>query len=189
MKKIYFIILFIFSFSNTFAQKYLPVIKQGTKINYNVAARATGATAAINLTLVSLTDTVKINWQVPYVGGGSYAIPPKAMQSGTKLVVNEPPADEVTQLQDDEVLIFLSRDLFKSLVNNKTFTLSGRAYNMQPDTSNFKINDKPADVFYAVSVKGDRELWILDNPDFPLICRSRRAAKALDFYLVSVLNN
>jgi len=189
MKRLCSLSLVMLIGSAVFAQKYVPVIKYGTKVSYNVASRASGATATVTLTILSLTDTVKLGWDIPFVGKGTFAIMPKAMQSGTKLLVEEPLPDEVTQLDDNETLVFLSKDTFSSLVNNKTFMLNGYTFNVKPDTSNYKIDDKPADIFYAVTAKGNREIWILNNPDLPLICRSRRAAKALDFYMVAIKND
>lgn len=188
MKKIYAAFLFIFVSAIAFAQKEIPEIKTGTKLTYMVASRASGQTANINLTIVSLKDTVKIKWDIPFVGGGSFAIPPKAMQSGTKLIVTEPQVDEVTRMNDDETLVFLSKDTYVSLVNTKTFVLNGFTFNVKPDTGVFKIKDTPVDVFYAVSIKGNREIWILNNPVLPIICRSRRATKAIDFELQSLTN-
>jgi len=189
MKKICSFFLLILIGYAAFSQKYVPVIEQGTLITYKVASRATGQTANITLTMLNLTDTIKIKWEIPFVGTGSFQITPKGVQSGTKLLIQEPQPDEITKLNDDETLMFLSKDTFSSLVNNKTFTLNGYIFNVKTDTSTFSISNQAADVFYAVSVKGNREIWILNNPGLPIICRSNRAARGIDFELQSVTNN
>jgi len=168
------------------AQKYVPVIKKGSVIGYNVESRNSGATANITLTMLSFDDPVKIKWDIPYVGTGTFEMSAKSMQSAIKTIAEEPTVDEVTKIPDDKTLVVLSKDSFSSLVNNKTFKLNGYTFNVQTDTAAFIINDKPADVFYAVSTKGDHQVWILNYPGFPLICRAHRVTTAIDFKLVSV---
>lgn len=164
----------------------MPQIKKGTVMNYNVKARATGQPAGIALTIISLTPTVKIKWDIPFVGNGFFEMSAKSMQSATKTLAEEPAPDEVTTMKDNETLLVLSKDTYNSLVTNKTFQLNGYTFNVQPDTAAFKINNKEADVFYAVSTKGNRRIWVLNDPDFPLICRARKVTNLIDFELAGI---
>ncbi len=156
-------------------------------MNYNVKARATGQPASIELTIVSLAPPVKIKWNIPFVGSGFFEMSAKSMQSATKTLAEEPAADEVTTMKDDQTLLVLSKDTYNSMVSNKTFQLNGYTFNVQTDTAAFKINKKDADVYYAVSTKGNRKIWVLNNPDFPLICRANRVTDLIDFELVGII--
>lgn len=186
MKKLLLLCLVLTLSAAVYAQKYKPVIKNNSTLNYKAVSRATGQPAVITLTLVNIAAPVKIKWAIPYVGTGFFEMSAASMQSAVKTIAKEPDPDEVTKIDDDKTLIVISKDSFNSLVNTKTFKLNNYTFNVQPDTSNYKINDKPADVFYAVSTRGSREIWILNNPDFPLICCAKRVTPYIDFSLVTL---
>jgi len=155
-------------------------------MTYGVIARATGQTANITLTILSLSDPYKIRWDIPFVGTGSFEMSATSVQSAAKTLAEEPAADEVTRMKDDQTLLILSKNTYKSAVTTKTFQLNGYTFNVKSDTATFKINKKDADVFYAVSTKGNRQIWVLNNPDFPLICKSRKVTSYIDFEIVSL---
>ena len=155
-------------------------------MTYSVIARATGQTANITLTILSLGDPYQIKWDIPFVGTGKFEMSAASVQSATKTLAEEPAADEITRMKDDQTLLILSKDTYKSAVTTKTFNLNGYTFKVQPDTAAFKINKKDADVFYAVSSKGNRRIWVLNDPDFPLICRSKRVTDYIDFELISL---
>jgi hypothetical protein len=181
--------LLILSSFPVFAQSYTPAIKKGSVLSYKVTSRSSGQTAVIVLNIASLKDTMKINWNLPGTATGIFEITPKALQSGTKLAVNEPAEDGVTLLNDNETLLSLSKDCFSSLVNTKSFVLNGFTYYLKPDTSGFKINDKAANVYYATDIKGKHQLWILNDPLFPLVCKAIKATRAIDFELAELQEN
>ena len=168
------------------AQKYVPHIKEGTVMNYNVHSRSTGQPAGITLTIISLTPPVKIKWEIPFVGSGFFEMNAKSIQSATKTLADEPAPDETTTMKDDEALLILSKDTYNSMVTNKSFQLNGYTFNVQTDTAAFKINKQDADVFYAVSTKGNRKIWVLNNPDFPLICKSVKVTDYIDFEVTAI---
>jgi len=155
-------------------------------MTYSVVAYATGQTANINLTLISLKVPVIIKWDIPFVGTGTFQMSAKSVQSATKTLAEEPQPDEVTYMKDDQTLLILSKDTYNTAITTKTFRLNGYTFNIETDTATFKINKKDADVFYAVSTKGNREIWVLNDPAFPLICRSKRVTKYIDFEIASL---
>jgi hypothetical protein len=186
MKKFYSMILLTLIGYTASAQKYVPHIKEGTVMNYNVHSRSTGQPAGISLTIISLTPPVKIKWDIPFVGTGFFEMSAKSIQSATKTLAEEPAPDETTTMKDDEALLILSKDTYNSMVTNKSFQLNGYTFNVQTDTAAFKINKQDADVFYAVSTKGNRKIWVLNNPDFPLICKSVKVTDYIDFEITAI---
>lgn len=186
MKIQYLLGLFILIANPVMAQKYLPQIKEGTKLSYSVESRASGQTASANLTIVSLNDPVKIKWEIPFVGTGFFEMSAKSIQSANKTITQEPEPDVVTKIDDDKTIVLLSKDEFASLQNNKSFILNNYNFHLQADTSNYKINGKLADVYYAVSTHGNRQIWILNNPKFPLICRASKLTP-IDFWLTAIV--
>lgn len=186
MKIIYAIALILCLNAATFAQKYVPQIKTGTVLNYNAYSRAFGQDVPLTLTIISLTAPVQLQFNVPQLGTGTFEMSAKAMESGKKMAIKEPSADGVTKLKDDETLAVLSKNTFTNLTTNKTFDLNGQTFNVAADTSAFKINDKEADVFYAITANGKTKLWILNNPDFPLICKLEGGPQGIDLSLKSL---
>ncbi len=185
MKKLYFLFLLVIPFFTASAQKYVPLIKEGTVLNYDVISSATGQKATITLKYVSVTPPVKMSWSIPFVGAGTFEMGAKSLESGTKLFASEPDVDDVTKLDDNQTVLVLSKTTFTDLVNTKTFKVNGYTFNIQADTAAFKINQKDADVFHAVSTKGHRELWVLNNPAWPLVCKSLNVSN-IDYSIVSV---
>ena len=186
MKKLYLSALFLLFSYCAFAQKYLPQIKAGSVLTYVAESRNTGQNATVTLTIASMTDPVKIKWDIPGVGTGIFTMNAKSMQSATKTIAQEPEPDITTALDADKTLILLSKDAYNSMVTQKTFMLNGDTFYAQADTSTFTINDKVAKVTYATTLKGHREIWILDDPDFPLICKAHKVTPYIDFWLTAI---
>jgi len=186
MKNIYIFILLVFTSYTASAQKYVPQIKEGTVMNYSVRSRATGQPAGITLTIISLSPPVKIKWEIPFVGKGFFEMSAKSIQSATKTLAEEPAPDETTTMKDNETLLILSKDTYNGMITNKSFLLNGYTFNVQTDTATFKINKQDADVIYAVSTKGNRKIWVLNNPDFPLICKAYKVTDYIDFEVTAI---
>lgn len=186
MKMIYALVVGLCLNISVFAQKYVPQIKTGTVLNYTAYHKAFGQDVPLTLTILSIVAPVQLQFYVPQLGKGVFEISAKAVESGKKMAIREPGIDEVTKLKDDETLAFLSRNTFNNLITNKTFELSGQTFTVTTDTTPFKINDKEADVFYAITANGKTKLWILNNPDFPLICRLTGGPQGIDLNLQSI---
>lgn len=186
MKIIYAFALIFCINAATFAQKYVPQIKTGTVFNFSAYSKAFGQDVPLTLTVLSITAPFQLKFNVPQLGIGTFEMSAKAMESGKKMAFKEPEIDGVTKLKDDETLAVLSKNTFTNLTTNKTFELNGQTFNVTADTSPYKINDKEADVFYAVTANGKTKLWILNNPDFPLICKLEGGPQGIDLSLNSI---
>jgi hypothetical protein len=186
MKKIIILAFFTVVCSAVFAQKYVPVIKEGSVLTYDAYSKALGQHIKLILTIKSLGDPIKMQWNVAEYGTGGFEMPAKALQSGTKVVIKQPEPDDVTKLKDDETLIVLSKAVFGSMIKDKAFTLNSQKFTVMADTATYKINDKPADVFHAVTDNNKNEIWVVNNPDFPLIYKATNVARGVDFVLEAV---
>ncbi len=169
-----------------FAQKYIPVIKAGTVLNYSVTLKNMGQNIQLDLTFNSLTDPIKMQWNVPGYGTGSFEMPIKALETGKKIVLSPPTPDGVTKMKNDETLLVLSKALYNDAVNNKAFELNGFQFAVITDTATYKINNKVTDILHAVSANGKNEIWILNSPDYPLICQGKGVTRGIDFYLTGI---
>jgi hypothetical protein len=184
MKKTTLIILLGILSHIAAAQMYVPKIGNNSVINYNVEATAVGQKVQLMLTVTSITDPVTMAWSIPGLGTGAYQISATGLASGTKMKIKEP-AEGLTKLKDDETLLVLSKNTFNDLTKNQAFELNGGKFAVKTDGTTYKINDKDADVIHAVSANGKVDIWVLNNPDFPLICKLTGFG-GFDFDLASI---
>jgi hypothetical protein len=186
MKKLLTLTSCIFLSATVWAQKYVPQVKAGTVLNYTAYARNFGQTLPAVLTINNLGAPLQIKWVISGLGSGIFEISAKAIQSGTKMALKEPGMDPVTKLKDNETLAFLSKDTFNALVTAKAFELNGQKFTVTDNAPAYQLDGKDADTFYAVTSNGKTKLWVLNNPDFPLICKIEGAPQGIDMTLNSV---
>lgn len=186
MKKISLLVLALIWGNVILAQKFVPKIGVGSALNYNVIAVNSGQQIPLTLNIISMNDPMKIKWNLPGLGTGSFLIPVKALESGTKMRLEEPSADQDTKFKDDETLMFISKSALADLVKNQTFSINKVKFTVTPSTAPYQINSKDADVFHAVSANGKAEIWILNNPDFPMICKLTGNPGGIDFDLKTI---
>lgn len=186
MKKVSLSLVLVFTAFCTYAQKYVPQIKVGTILTYMAESRNTGSTAPVTLNVINIADSIKIKWEIMGVGTGFYSMSAKSIKSASRTIAEEPEPGIVTQLDTDKTLILLSKDAYKSMVENKTFMLNGYTFNVQADTSTFTINNKIANITVATTQRGHRKIWILNNPDFPIICKAQKVTPYIDFWLTAI---
>ncbi len=186
MKKLLLVTIFFLSAYTAFAQKMVPQIKNGTILNYTAYARAFGQALPAMLTITDLNAPLRIKWIINGLGTGTFEISAKAIQSGNKMALREPGFDEVTKLKDNETLAFLSKDTFSNLRDNKAFELNGLKFKVEEGAPAYQLDGKDIDTFYAISEKGKTKLWVLNNPDFPLICKIEGAAQGIDLSVNSI---
>ncbi|MFD1257341.1 hypothetical protein ACFQ3S_11085 [Mucilaginibacter terrae] len=186
MKKLIVLTLYSLLGLTVLAQKYIPQVKTGTVLNYTAYARAFGQTLPAILTITEINAPLRMKWVINGLGTGIFEISAKAIQSGNKMALREPGFEEITKLKDSETLAFLSKDTFTALINNKVFELNGQKFTVTDGAPSYNIDGKEADTFYAVTANGKTKLWVLNNPDFPLICKIEGAPQGIDLALNSV---
>jgi len=187
MRKLFIMISCTLAAITASAQKYVPQIKTGTVLNYTAHARAMGQTVPAFLTITQFEAPLRMKWAIGPLGSGTYEISAKAIQSGTKMALREPGYDEITKLKDNETIAFISKDTFNGLIANKAFELNGQKFAVVTDGAPaFTLGDKEVDTFYATTANGKTKIWILNNPDFPLVCKIEGAPQGIDLSLNSV---
>ncbi|RKR81936.1 hypothetical protein BDD43_2098 [Mucilaginibacter gracilis] len=155
----------------------------GTILNFNIEAVNMGQQVPLTLTSVSLNDPMKFKWVVAGLGNGSFLIPVKALESGTKMTIKVPESDRATIYKDDETILFISKAALADLVKDQSFTMNKTKFTVKPLDTPYLINNKEADVIYATTDNGKVEVWILNNPNFPLLCKMKGNPAGIDFNL------
>jgi uncharacterized membrane protein YfbV (UPF0208 family) len=185
MKKLPLFILAMVLGTAAFAQKFVPQIKNNSIINYTFTLN--GQDAPMVLTFNSLGNPTKIDWNIDGYGSGSYEMSAKALQSGKGFKPAPPDPDVLTKLPDYQTIACISKDAFNDLIKNQTFNYDDLKFSVaKNDTQTIKLNDKELDVIHVAATNGKGEMWILNNPDFPLICKTKDNAQGMDLNLLSI---
>jgi len=187
MKKLLSLATGILLSVTVWAQKYVPQVKNGTVLNYTAYVRAFDKTLPAVLTISEVNAPLRMKWVINGLGSGVFEMSARALQSATKMALKEPGFDDVTKLKDDETIAFLSKDTFNALVTTKTFELNKQKFSVTDGAPAYVLDGKEVDSFYAVSANGKTKIWVLNNPDFPLICKIEGAPQGIDMALNSVL--
>ena len=186
MKKFALLIMAIIVCHIAAAQKYVPQISVGTVLNYSVTAGATGQQIALTLTVNTLKSPLSLKWDVTGYGTGTFEMTDTALANGSRMRISQPQPNVATRLKDDQTIMLISKHSFNDLVSTKSFTLNGAKFTLVTDKTAFQINDKDADVFHAQTADGTVNIWILNNPAFPLLCQLSGNPQGIDFTLLSV---
>jgi hypothetical protein len=170
MKKLLFTCCLLLLTSLAFAQKKMPELKEGTLINSVVLIE--GQEIPLQIFIKKLNNPFTLTWEVSGFGSGSFEMSDKALESATKMFVTTQPDLGVTKLQDDETFLLISKKAFQAFVNEKEFIYSGLKFKQSTNPKSIKIGGQEIDAFHVVSNQGNIELWVLNNPNFPLILQS-----------------
>lgn len=171
-----------------YAQNSQPAFNTGTKFDY--ALDFNGQNLEYDLTLKSTVAPLVLEWNVPTYGTGTYQLSQKGLQSGTMLNFDQVSPGSATQLKDNETVIMISKDSFSSLQKNGTFSYTGATFSKKPEASPLVISvkGKPLDLIHVATADGVTELWILNNPDFPLIAKIKGNPLNVNYTLTHIEN-
>lgn len=168
------------------AQESAVSIKPGTKLDYKFFLY--GQTVAIGMTVKSVTDSVLLDWNIRGLAFGSYLISKAGFENGNKLNFIQPAAATVLRLAPDETFAVISKAAFSSLKKDKKFVYNNTTYVLQDDKKQpvFKSGNRELDVLHVIGREENGELWILNDPDFPLICQMKNNPVGINFTLADI---
>ena len=184
MKKFNCILLFVLLAIPAFAQKIVPPIKTGTAINY--AFKIHDQQSALELVVKMSNDTVTFNLRLRGLAGSNYIILPAAFQNGDKLSFTQPAKNVV--LPPDQTFCIISKKAFSNLVKNHSYVYDNTTFDVKNDVAQnpVMLGDQQLDVIHAVARDETTEMWILNNPSFPLICKLKGNPLGFDFTVNSI---
>ena len=186
MKKIFYLCLFVFIFQQASAQQIVPTIKVGTKLTYKFSLY--GQSLSINFIVKSMVDTVKLDWNIRGYAHGSYLISAKAFQKGNKINFIQPANQQVIKLADDETFGIISKAAFTDLMKNNRFVYNNTTYVLKDDKKEnpFIRGSLNLDLLHVIGLEEPGELWILNSPEFPLICQIKANPLGINFTLLEI---
>ncbi|HEY0176939.1 MAG TPA: hypothetical protein VGC08_11210 [Pedobacter sp.] len=187
MRKIV-ICLFLFSLVciRSEAQQSVPVIKAGTRIDYKYSLY--GQSSVIGVTVKSVTDSIELEWNMRGYAFGSYLISGTGFENGTKINFIQPAPQTVLRLAPDETFAVISKAAFKALKKDKKFVYNNTTYVLKDDNKDkpFKSGDQELDVLHVTGLEEAGDMWILNNPGFPLICQFKNNPLGINFTVTAI---
>ena len=165
------------------AQLFKPAIHAGTTFYYTLDLH--GQQAPFELSVTDAADSLTLEWKIRRLAGGLYKMTPAARQNGSKLNFAQPVPNVVTRLSDHETFLILSKTAFKALVEKQKFQYDYTTYVLKKDDA-LKIGDATLDALHVVAQDETTELWILNDPDFPVVCKVKNNPMGVDLLLTSI---
>ena len=186
MKKILLLLLPVFLTRPAVAQLLKPTVNVGTTFRYDFNLH--GQHAAFELAVASVTDTLRLTWRIRGLAGGTYAVSPTAWQRADKLNFAQPLPGRNVHLPNDQTFMLLSKGAFATLLAQHCYTYDHTLYKLRTDTDTapLRLSGRPLDVLHVVAQGDPTELWILNNPDFPVICQVYHNPLGIDFVLTGI---
>lgn len=161
------------------------VVKQGSVIGYNLKLH--GQTVAMALTVTRLSDSVILDWKIRNSATGRYIILPAAVNKAGKLNFVQPEPN-TTVILPSQTFFFISRQAFNDLVKRKSYRYDNTIYDLKGDgkPEMLTVGGKVINVLHVAARNETTEFWILNNPDFPLLCRIAGNPLGIDAEITSL---
>jgi len=168
-------------------EKFLPEIKKGVTLNYQVSVN--GQLFPIQMRIDSLSsDYSRFNWSMQDGSGGNVINTKNSLETAIKGYWGELQNGSDMTMPNDQSILLLSRSLWNAIQKDKKFTLDDQQYTVkdQPGNAILKLKDKPLDVIYAESANGATKVWILNNPSAPLMLKIEGNPMGIDIFVDSI---
>ena len=169
----------------TKAQDHL-MLKQGSRLQYSVTVG--GRTFPMFALIESLTaDNLSLAWNFESGRSGKFIMKRPSLDSARFGYWNQPIDGEELELPASQNVLFLSRLIFSSLQKKKEAVFDEYTIKVKPpvDGNAFKLKNRIID---AIAVTGDSgaKIWVLNNPDTPLILKIEGNPFGVDVELTEI---
>ncbi|MFH7018903.1 hypothetical protein [Flavobacterium sp. FlaQc-47] len=188
MKNIFLMIVFFTVYQKGTAQNYIPIIKNNTELSY--VCKLHGQTRALSLTAQTAGDGLTFKLETRGVKS-SIVMLPEAVKNGNALSFNQGEYAPVLNLKPTETFFMISRSAYQELVQNGSFVYNNTTYvlDKNEDKNGVSIDGKLIEALHVIAKIDATEMWIIKNPEFPLICKISRNPLGIDFTLLQIVYN
>lgn len=184
MKKIILICICFFIYKSGVSQGYIPTVKNNTELHY--ICKLYGQTRPVNLRPRFVSDTLILDWDLRTTKR-TYAVLPEALENGIGLTFNQGVSPNLLVLEPTETFFMISKSAFKDLVTNNKFVYNNTTYVLNKESQvEVLIDGKTLDVLHVIAQIDETEMWILNNPNFPLICKISKNPLGVNCTLVTI---
>ena len=168
-------------------EKFLPEIKKGVVLNYQVSVN--GQVFPVQMKIDSLgPEYSRFNWSMQEGGSGNVINTKNSLESAVKSYWGELQNGADLTMPNDQSILMISKSVWNSIQKDKNFTLDDQQYTVkeQPGNAIFKLKDKPVNVIYAESANGATRIWLLNNPSAPFMVKIEGNPMGIDISLNSI---
>lgn len=186
MKNIFLMLLFCIVYQKGIAQQYIPTIKNNTQLHY--VCKLHGQTRSLQLTAETATDKLAFKLETRGVKSKIVMLP-EAVQNGTELSFNQGEYAPVLNLKPTETFFMISRSAYQNLIKKGSFVYNNTTYVLdEKNAESVQIDGKTIDALHVKAQIDETEMWIVKNPDFPLICKITNNPLGINPTLVKVVD-
>lgn len=161
-----------------------PAVGPGTTFAYTLDLH--GQHAPFELTVARAADTLQLDWRIRGLATGAYLVAPAAWQQADQLHTAQPAPGPAVRLPANQTFMMLSKKAFAELRARHRCVYDNTVYELQADAAPLLLRGQPLDALHLVAQEDATELWILNNPNFPFICRMWHSPLGVDYVLNAI---
>jgi hypothetical protein len=186
MKNIIITFIFCAAYQIGMAQNNVPSIENNTTLHY--ICKLHGQTRTLTLTTEMTSDTLVLNLETRGVKS-SIRTMPEAVKSGTELSFNQGENASILILKPTETFFMISQSAYQDLLKNDQFVYNNTTYvlDKREEKNPVIIDGKALSTLHVVAQIDNTEMWILQNPDFPLLCKVAKNPLGINFTLTDIV--
>lgn len=187
MKKILLSILFCAVSQLGKAQNTIPTLKKNTELHY--VCKLHGQTRTLSLIADLANDGVTFKLETRGVKS-SIVTTKEGLKNGNALSYNQGEFSPVLNLKPNETFFMISQSAYQDLVKNKKFVYNNTTYDLVANDSETDVflDGKLVEAFHIKAQIDETEMWIVKNPEFPLICKLMKNPLGINWTLVKVVD-
>ncbi|URM36120.1 hypothetical protein [Flavobacterium anhuiense] len=186
MKNIFLMLLFCIVYQKGISQNYIPTLKNNTQLHY--VCKLHGQTRTLQLIAETATDKLAFKLETRGVKSKIVMLP-EAVKNGTELSFNQGEYEPVLNLKPTETFFMISQSAYQDLVKKGSFVYNNTTYVLdEKNAESVQIEGKPIDALHVKAKIDETEMWIVKNPDFPLICKITNNPLGINPTLVKVVD-
>ena len=136
-----------------------------------------------------LSDTLVFHMETKGLKN-SIKIMPEAFKSGTGLSYNQGENTPVLTLNSTETFFLISKLAYQDLLKNNQFVYNKTTYvlDKSEDSNPVIVDGKVLSTLHVIAQIDNTEMWILQDPDFPMLCKVTKNPLGINFTLSSIDN-
>lgn len=164
----------------------IPSIKNNTELNY--VCKLHGQTRTLTLTTEMTDDKLVMNLDTKGVKNSTIIISQEALKKGNALSYIQGEDLEVITLKPTETFFMISQSAYQDLVKNNKFIYNNTTYVLDGNAAKngVLLDGKSVETLHVIAQIDETEMWIIKNPEFPLICKMTKNPLGINFTLVKV---
>jgi hypothetical protein len=167
--------------------KYVPAIKQGTKLNYAIYFNGQTFSGIFSLDSVS-ADYVKVGWNIDQLGMGSWIMKSKSINNGVRGYWGQPSPGINEELPEDVTVLLFSKAQWASLQKDKKLTFDQQTFTLKEPSEKQLLNlsGQTVDALMLESQNSSTRIWILNSASYLVLLKIEGNTLGADLTISSV---